>query len=247
MGYLVMGGLLLAILYFIAKALSRSNPAKLVEQLKMLIGLVLIPVCIFLAVTGKWIAAIPLGVFALSLLGVKSAQNYKFPGGFSLGGLGDVFNRTGKSAGQTSSVSSTYLKMELDHDSRKLEGDVLAGSYSGRALSSLQTGDLKGLWHEVQSDGDSVSLLEAYLDSRLPNWRVDFQADSTTRERNASGSSTLTEKEAYEVLGLAPGASLDDVRAAHRRLIKRLHPDSGGSAFLASKLNEAKDRLLNRH
>lgn len=124
---------------------------------------------------------------------------------------------------------------------------MLAGTFAGRALSSLEVGELRQLWREVQRDGDSVALLEAYLDSRLSNWRVNFQTDSAAGQRDTSSSSALTEKEAYEVLGLAPGASVDEIRAAHRRLIKRLHPDSGGSAFLASKLNEAKDRLLNRH
>ncbi|AEV38313.1 heat shock protein DnaJ [Pseudovibrio sp. FO-BEG1] len=243
MGYLVLGGLVLAILYFFAKWLTQSNPAKLADTLKKLIGGLLLLVCAFLAVTGKYVVAAPLAVFALSLLGWGSAQNLRFPGGFSLGGLGGA----SKSAGQTSTISSKFLHMELDHDSKKLEGKVLAGTFAGHALSSLQVADLRQLWREVQPDGDSVALLEAYLDSRLSNWRVDFQADSTAGQRDASGSSALTEKEAYEVLGLAPGASVDDIRAAHRRLIKRLHPDSGGSAFLASKLNEAKDRLLNRH
>ncbi|KZL06734.1 Chaperone protein DnaJ [Pseudovibrio axinellae] len=234
---------MLAILYFIAKSLTQSNPTKLAEVMKMLIGIVLLIFCAFLAVTGRYVVALPLAAFALSLLGWGSAQSFKFPGGFSLGGLGGA----AKSAGQTSTISSKFLHMELDHDSRKLEGKVLAGAFTGRALSSLQIGELKLLWRDVQPDGDSVALLEAYLDSRLSNWRVDFQADSTAGQGNTSGSSALTEKEAYEVLGLAPGASTDDIRAAHRRLIKRLHPDSGGSAFLASKLNEAKDRLLNRH
>ncbi len=243
MGILVAGGLALALLYFFAKWLTQSNPAKLTQTLKMLIGMALLLVCAGLAVTGKYVAAAPLALFALSLLGWGSAGKFRFPGGFSLGGLGGA----SKSAGQTSNISSRFLHMELDHDSKKLEGKVLAGAFAGRALSSLQVDDLKQLWREVQADQDSAALLEAYLDSRLSNWRVNFDADSTAGQRDTSGSSALTEKEAYEVLGLAPGASVDDIRAAHRRLIKRLHPDSGGSAFLASKLNEAKDRLLNRH
>ncbi len=243
MGYLVLGGLVLAVLYLFAKWMTQSNPAKLAEVLKMLIGGLLLVFCAFLAVTGRYVVALPLAAFALSLLGWGSAQNFRFPGGFSLGGLGGA----SKSAGQTSNISSSFLHMELEHDSKKLEGKVLAGTFAGRALSSLEVGELRQLWREVQRDGDSVALLEAYLDSRLSNWRVNFQTDSAAGQRDTSSSSALTEKEAYEVLGLAPGASVDEIRAAHRRLIKRLHPDSGGSAFLASKLNEAKDRLLNRH
>jgi curved DNA-binding protein CbpA len=53
----------------------------------------------------------------------------------------------------------------------------------------------------------------------------------------------MTEAEAYRVLGLDPGASLEEVRAAYHRLMKRVHPDLGGSGALAAMLNEAKQVL----
>jgi curved DNA-binding protein CbpA len=53
----------------------------------------------------------------------------------------------------------------------------------------------------------------------------------------------MTEAEAYRVLGLAPGASLEEVREAYRRLMKRVHPDLGGSSALAAMLNAAKEIL----
>ena len=57
-------------------------------------------------------------------------------------------------------------------------------------------------------------------------------------------SSSMTRQEAYEVLGLKPGADADAIHAAHRRLMRTAHPDAGGSDWLASRVNQARDVLL---
>ena len=56
----------------------------------------------------------------------------------------------------------------------------------------------------------------------------------------------MSREEACQVLGLQPGAGIDEIRAAHRRLIARLHPDQGGGDYLARKINEARDVLLGK-
>ncbi|WP_205470472.1 DnaJ domain-containing protein [Breoghania sp. L-A4] len=139
------------------------------------------------------------------------------------------------------------LEMELDHDSGTLTGMVIAGSFEGRALDDLAPDDLQALLSEIAADAQSVALLEAYLDRRMPGWREDFEANGASGQGAATSAGPMTDEEAYQVLGLAPGAGEAEVREAHRRLMKRLHPDQGGTTFLAAKINEAKDRLLRRH
>jgi DnaJ-domain-containing protein 1 len=88
----------------------------------------------------------------------------------------------------------------------------------------------------------------AYLDRREPSWREHAQGDAATRtERRAWSGGKMTEEEAYQILGLQPGASAEDIGRAHRTLMKKLHPDQGGSTYLAARVNEAKEVLLRRH
>lgn len=150
------------------------------------------------------------------------------------------------SPGGRSHVRTAALEMELDHDTGGLEGMVLAGSMEGRELRALSQEELLTLHSELSSDGESLQLLETYLDGRFPAWREDAQADGGEGHGRASASGAVTEEEAYEILGLEPGASAADIRKAHRRLMQRLHPDLGGSSFLAARINAAKDILLSK-
>lgn len=146
--------------------------------------------------------------------------------------------------GQKSQVRTTVLEMELDHDTGAMDGWVLTGEFEGARLSRLDREDLLKLYREIAADGESIALLEAYLDRRFSDWRE--QADTRYRSGpdDAAGSAPMTRDEAYQILGLEPGASTEEIHQAWRRLMKKVHPDSGGSAFLAAKINAARETLL---
>ena len=135
--------------------------------------------------------------------------------------------------------------MVLDHDSGRLSGTVTAGSLAGRELDTLDVPSVAAL--ALQLDNESRQLLEAYLDRRAPGWREHAQRDAGGRGTDTARRGTMTKEEAYQILGLAPGTGAEDIRKAHRTLMKKLHPDQGGSNYLAARVNEAKDILLDRH
>jgi DnaJ-domain-containing protein 1 len=115
-------------------------------------------------------------------------------------------------------------------------------------LPNQTTADLLRLLNECHAnDPDGVRLLEAYLDRRFPDWRTADQNDEPAHPEARPSSATMTKEEAYQVLGLPPGAGPDEVRRVHRTLMKKLHPDQGGSTYLAARVNQAKDTLLDRH
>jgi hypothetical protein len=145
-----------------------------------------------------------------------------------------------------STVRTAALEMELDHDSGQMNGVVLAGRFEGKVLSDLDLPDLLELYGQSGLDADSVRLLETYLDGRFPSWREDKEADADPGHGHSAGTGAMTEQEAYEILGLEPGAAAAEIRKAHRRLMQRVHPDLGGSPFLAARINQAKDLLLRR-
>jgi hypothetical protein len=165
-----------------------------------------------------------------------------------LPGFEGLFRGPRKSVGQKSGVRTDTLEMVLDHDSGRMEGRCLKGRYTGRELASLREAELLRLRDEIAgTDSQGAALLEAYLDRRCKGWRERRSAGGSkeeSRPRDQTGS--MSRKEAYHVLDLKPGATEDAIRAAHRRLMMKLHPDRGGSTYLASRINEAKDVLLGR-
>ena len=231
---LILGGIIL--LFILGQAFLRANPASLARGLRIGSGIVLLGVAAGLAVIGRWAFAAPLAAMGLSLVGV--------PG---LRGFGGLFGGAKPTPGNRSEVRTDHLEMVLDHDSGTMTGRVLAGPYQGRSLDDLVLSDVASLWRSLAGDDKSRALLETYLDRRQPDWRENVENDAGAGPGGASGTGSMTEEEAYEVLGISPGAGEAEIRAAHRRLMKLVHPDHGGSSFLAARINEARELLLRRH
>ena len=165
-------------------------------------------------------------------------------GGGGLGGLGGRWGG-GATPGRSSSVTSRFLDMTLDHDTGTLSGRVTRGAFAGRDLDSLSQEEAAALWREAAGDADTLRLLEAWLDRTHPDWRGTAESE-TEDAAPASGTGSMGRDEARQILGLEPGASEAEIIAAHRRLITKMHPDAGGSAYLAAKLNQARDVLLGK-
>ena len=146
--------------------------------------------------------------------------------------------------GRKTTVRSVYLEMELDHDTGEMDGRVISGRMEGVRLSSLDEAELLSLYQEISGDDDSVALLESFLDRYHPDWRDHQQYNSDQTSGGTSSFDSMTREEAYQILGLNPGASAEEIHQAWRRLVKAVHPDSGGSAFLTTKINAARDLLL---
>lgn len=229
---LVFGLVALVLALWALHVVSKVDPHVGARVLKAGGGLLAIGVATFLGLRGQIGLAIPLGAFGLGLLGWLPFG----PAGFS--------DRTKKAGGQTSRVRTAYIEMALDHDSGEMRGIVLAGRHQGAALESLDVRALVALLAEV--DDESRALLMPYLDRRDAGWREHAQGDTAAGGRAAVGGK-MSEQEAYQILGLEAGASASAIGRAHRTLMKKFHPDQGGSTYLAARINEAKDILLRRH
>jgi hypothetical protein len=232
MQYFLLGLAALVLVLLAIQGFTKANPQVMARQLRRAFGVAAIAVAAVLLVRGMAGSALLLAILGASLLGWRALG--------SLGGFGGQ----SKSPGQTSRVTTDHLEVALDHDTGAISGRVLRGLFAGRNITSLSPHDLALLWQDCRfSDPQSAQIIEAYLDREHPAWREDMAKG----EREMTGADgRISEEEAYEILGLAPGASEDDIRRAHRELMMKLHPDRGGSTYLAAKINAAKDVLLGK-
>ena len=199
-----------------------------------------------LAATGRlhWLAAAGAAVFpflrrGFSLLRFWPLLRRLAPMAGQAFGARQAHAADAGSGAEQSEVETADLRMTLHHGTGAMDGEVLAGAFAGRRLSTLPPDDLRALRAGL-SDPDSVRLLDSYLERQHPGW-ADTDGSGGAAEASEG---QMTEGRALEVLGLEAGASREDIVEAHRRLIQKLHPDRGGSTYLAATLNEAKKVLL---
>ena len=238
---LIAGAIAVLVLYLLLQMFRAANPVVLARAIKIAGGVISLAVAAFVGIRGELAVAIPLGIFGVGLLGWSPFGTTVFPN------IGGIFSGMASrpSTGQSSKVRSQFLEMTLDHDSGVMSGRFLAGPNAGRVLDDF---DLEALTAMSSSfDGESTALLESYLDRRFPAWGEHAQGNAAGRQRRAAAGGKMTDEEAYQILGLQPGAGRDEIGRAHRALMKKLHPDQGGSTYLAARVNEAKDTLLRTH
>jgi hypothetical protein len=243
MNLLLIAGALLVALLIVIQLVRLLGRRRLLQGVRWIVGGTAALLAVFLLLRGRVDIASIVGALAFTIL--------------RYGRLGPLVIGGGQaSEDNKSAVRSRYISMTLDHASGDVSGRVTAGSYRGMDLMDLGEEETRLLLAEIEGDPDSQALLETWLDRNRAGWREYFAEQygderfGTTAGQGATGGTgeggarTDPEAEAYKVLGLQPGATADEIREAHRKLMKKVHPDQGGSTYLASKINEAKDRLL---
>ena len=229
-GFAVLSGFLLLVYLFV-----NADPARLARGLKVTGIVIAVAAVATLAVSGRLAALLmPLAMLMPLLIRVRSLlDRYRPPAG-----------------GQTSTVATAFLRMTLDHDTGSMEGTILRGRFAGMRLEELGPADLLALLRECRAeDEEGARLLEAYLDRARPDWRDQLAGERAAGAGGAGSrpaSGDMSVEEAYAILGLSPGADAEAIKEAHRRLMVKLHPDHGGSDYLATKINRARDVLLHR-
>lgn len=230
---------LLGLGYFGLRQFTTIDPKKLAGYLRTIGAIALGGVALLLLVRGSVFSAAAVGGISLAV----ATGKFQWLAGLLQGGNSNAPRDA------ASRVTTKWLDLTLDQASGEISGTVRAGRFAGQKIGDLQFADLVELRREcTKDDQQSAAILAAYLDRVHGDaWREAEQPRADTRgEGIKTSTSGLTRDEAYDVLGLAPGASDSEVAEAHRRLMMLMHPDRGGSDYLAAKINAAKALLLRK-
>ena len=227
--------------YWLAQRITRVTSLTATQKRWLAIslaGLLVVGVLIAMGRLPVQFILAPLGLAATSLFRLLPALLRFLPMLHMLRGRANASKP--RQPGQQSTIRTRFLAMSLDHETAEMQGEVVVGKFAGRLLASMSLGELMELLSECSNDGDSVQLLQAYLARVHPEWE---EAGTSKRAENGP-SEEMNRAHALEVLGLSEGAERADIIAAHRDLMRKLHPDRGGNDYLAKKVNAAKDFLL---
>jgi hypothetical protein len=234
--WLIAGIALLALFLLFGRWFVGANPAVLAYRIRRITGYALAVMAFLFFVSGRLALAVPLAAGAALLLGWRAG---------AAGGMAGT--GPNPSPGNASQVETEWLSMTLDHASGGLDGTVKRGAFNGKRLGELTREQVIELLQECRgSDAQSATLLETYLDRvHGTDWRgSNEQPGGQETPKPPPRDGRMTREEALQMLGLKAGASEAEIKQAHHRLMMKVHPDQGGSDYLAAKLNEAKDLLL---
>ncbi|MEE8371099.1 MAG: hypothetical protein V3R73_03055 [Sphingomonadales bacterium] len=244
--------LVLGLLFFYW--LAGTSPKNVKRSLAIVGVIILVVLTAAFILTGRFGLALPalLGALAMAMRTWHAWRWWSRLGGFFggapwAGGTGGRGGTVGAgAAGEASKVETDWLRMELDHSSGRMDGEILRGPHKGKQLSDLETADLAGLHGELAvADADGLRLLESYLERAYgEDWPEKLGLGGAGGGRGEGFRGSMDGAEALRILGLAEGASDGEIKGAHKDLMSKLHPDRGGSDYLAAKINEAKDILL---
>lgn len=144
-------------------------------------------------------------------------------------------------------IRSAALELYIPPHKAQLEGFVLAGDHEGTALSALDKRQLLELYKVLSDDEESRALLEAYLDSHFSGWSDHFDPTIGDRFAGTHSASTMTEQEAYQLLGLNASARAADIRKAYIGLLQGLRADNAAGQFIIDRLDMAQSILMSSH
>jgi hypothetical protein len=241
MNYVLLGGAALVGALVLYQILFKADLRKVVRSMRWIVGGAVALLTALLLFRGQ--------------VGIASITAYLAFMILRFGRVGPwSFESTTLGEDNESTVRSRFITMTLDHDTGEVAGKVIAGAFKGADLGELGEAETRQLLGEVASDPDSLALLETWLDKNRAGWREYFAGEepfgASDAGAGAAGGAAAAQvdpdQEAYEILGLRPGATAEEIRDAHRKLMMAVHPDQGGSNYLAARINAAKDRLLKK-
>ena len=234
--YFILGLALLVAAVFFVRWFVNADPKDVLKVLRWILVVAGAAFAVLLLIFGTSLL-VPLMMFLFTMLMLRGGLGWK-----------RMKAAAGPTPGQSSGISTRFLNMTLDHDSGRMNGEVLEGRFAGRMLDQMSFAELLELLRECRAaDEESASVLQAYLERmRAEDWEAADAGGGSDGSGRTSGAGPgiMTKEEAYAILGLEEGAGAREIREAHRRLMQKIHPDHGGSNYLAAKINQAKSLLL---